>query len=215
MIDLPRRGEFVVVVAECPAAGREALPGVEALLTRRDVQSLWRLEHDHQEGLVALRVGYRADQLAGDLAGITRGRLGLSGAFTTVDQAPSARREARLACVAATPGSQELVRHDEQPLAILIASTPETARWYASRVLGEVVANPDEHAVLLETARIWIAECGSTSAAADRLFLHRNTVRYRLRRLEQLTGRDLTKPADLAEIQVALECARIHLSDSS
>ena len=34
--------------------------------------------------------------------------------------------------------------------------------------------------MLLETARTWLAVAGSTSAAAERLHIHRNTVRYRL-----------------------------------
>lgn len=210
LIDLPARGEFVVVVAECPAPGRDALPGVESALTRHELLSLWRLDHDHQEGLVALRVGYRVDQLAADLAEIARGRVGISTRFAEIDHAPAARREARLACVAATPGSTDLVRYAAQPLAVLLASTPEIARWYAARVLGDAGEPNDDHAVLLETVRIWLDEAGSTSAAAERLFLHRNTVRYRLRRLEQVTGRDLTNPVDLAELHVALECARIH-----
>lgn len=210
LIDLPRRGEFVVIVAECPAPGREALPGVESALTRRGLLSLWRLDHDHQEGLVALRVGYRVDQLAADLAAIARGRVGIASTFTEVARAPAARREARLACAAATPGTSELVRYADQPLPVLLASAPDTARWYAKQVLGEAMDDNDERAVLIETARIWLAEAGSTSAAAERLFLHRNTIRYRLRRLEQLTGRDLTNPVDLAELHVALECARIH-----
>ena len=57
--------------------------------------------------------------------------------------------------------------------------------------------------------RIWLAEAGSTSAAASRLHVHRNTVRYRLRRLEELTGRRLTDPLDVSELHVALECARM------
>jgi hypothetical protein len=209
MIDIPRRGEFVVVAGECPAPGREALPGAEALLTRRGLISLWRLDRDHQEGLVALRIGYRVPQLVDDLAAIARGRIGISTTFSAVDQAPNARREARLACTAATPGSRELIRHDQHPLAVLLAGSPDLSRWYATRVLGAAFEHAEDHAVLLETARVWIAESGSTSAAAERLFLHRNTVRYRIRRLEELTGRDLAKPAELAEIQVALECARI------
>jgi DNA-binding PucR family transcriptional regulator len=33
--------------------------------------------------------------------------------------------------------------------------------------------------------RIWLAEAGSTSTAASRMHVHRHTVRYRLRRLEE------------------------------
>ena len=63
--------------------------------------------------------------------------------------------------------------------------------------------------MLLTTARAWLAHGGSTSAAAHELFLHRNTVRHRLRRLEVVTGRDLAHPAQAAEVMVALEAARV------
>jgi DNA-binding PucR family transcriptional regulator len=46
------------------------------------------------------------------------------------------------------------------------------------------------------------------SAAAAQLHMHRNTIRNRLRRLEDLTGRSLANPLDLAELHIALECAR-------
>ncbi|HZC52406.1 MAG TPA: helix-turn-helix domain-containing protein, partial [Mycobacterium sp.] len=36
-----------------------------------------------------------------------------------------------------------------------------------------------------------------------------NTVRHRLRRIEQYTGRDLANPQDAAEIAVALQAVRL------
>ena len=63
--------------------------------------------------------------------------------------------------------------------------------------------------MLLETLRTWFAEKGSTSAAAARLYVHRNTVRYRLRRIEELTGEDLTDPAASGRVLLALEAAGI------
>ena len=45
--------------------------------------------------------------------------------------------------------------------------------------------------------------------AAGKLHVHRNTVRYRLKRIEELTGRTLTQPTGLAELHLALEAARI------
>jgi DNA-binding PucR family transcriptional regulator len=42
------------------------------------------------------------------------------------------------------------------------------------------------------------------NAVARDLFLHRNTVRQRLRRIAQLTGADLTKSDDRLALQLAL-----------
>jgi DNA-binding PucR family transcriptional regulator len=54
----------------------------------------------------------------------------------------------------------------------------------------------------------------ATAAAAEKLHLHRNTVRYRLRRVEELTGRSLAEPTGVAELHLALEAARIRRSSS-
>ena len=80
----------------------------------------------------------------------------------------------------------------------------------AEAVLGPVLALPaEDRDVVMQTARTWLAAGGSTSTAACELHIHRNTVRYRIRRLEEVTGRDLALPVDAAELYVALECARI------
>jgi len=41
-----------------------------------------------------------------------------------------------------------------------------------------------------------------------RLFCHPNTIRHRLRRIADATGRSLTAPADVTELCLALEAAR-------
>jgi hypothetical protein len=215
VLHLPRNGEFVVVSAECAAPGAEALPDVERVLRRHNLTSVWRLDHEHQDGLVELRLGFGAQHLTEVLTELARGRVGISAPFHALTEAPDARRQARLACAAATPASRDLVRFDQHPLGVLLAGTPDQAAALAAAVLGPVLALPgDDRAVLLDTARAWMAAEGSTSVAAERLHLHRNTVRYRLRRLEETTGRDLAKPAEAAEVFVALECVRILGLDS-
>jgi hypothetical protein len=210
LLRLPPHGRLVVVAAECPAPGEDALPRIEDVLRRADVASVWRFDAERQEGVVALRPRYGTLRLARDLARLALGRVGVSAEYGQLEQTAAALRESRLACAAATPGSTGLVRFDEQPVAVLLASTPDAAELLARRILGRVLDLPDDdRAVALNTVRVWLAEAGSTSAAAAQLHVHRNTVRYRLRRLEQLTGRDLTRPVDLGEIHIALESVRI------
>ena len=210
LLNLPRQGEFAVVAAESPELGEEALVAVDRFLESRGVLSAWRLDPDFQEGLVVLRAGYTLGNLADDLGKVANGRIGVSAVFGSIDLAQHARREARLACASATPGGRDLVRFDEHPMAVLLASTPDWALTYARTILGAVLALPDDdRRVLLETAQTWLLAAGSTSAAAEQLFIHRNTVRYRLQRLEDLTGRNLAQPLDAAEVHIALEAVRI------
>jgi hypothetical protein len=210
MLGLPYRGSFVVLAAECPAPGEDALPHVEDRLRRNDITSAWRVDAERQEGVVALRTRWGADRLEAEVQVISVGRVGLSAPFTELNDAAAATRGARLALAVATPQTRSLARYDDHPVAVLLASTPELAHWVAHRVLGRVLELPEaEQKILIATVRAWLDEQGATSSAAERLHVHRNTVRYRLRHLEELTGRSLTRPIDLADLCVALECARI------
>ena len=46
--------------------------------------------------------------------------------------------------------------------------------------------------------------------AAERLFVHHNTVRYRLRRITDVTGRSPTDPRDALTLRTALTLGRLH-----
>jgi DNA-binding PucR family transcriptional regulator len=198
------------VAAECPVPGQEALPEIEERLRRHDVASAWRLDAELQEGLVSLRPRFDVERLCAELEPMASGRIGVSEPYPSLDQAPLALRQAQLAGAAATPGTTKLVRFDDEPIAVLLVSAPDASLSVARRILGRVLDLPDgDRILLIDTMRIWLAEAGSTSAAASRLHVHRNTVRYRLRRLEELTGRRLTDPLDVSELHVALECARM------
>jgi DNA-binding PucR family transcriptional regulator len=50
-----------------------------------------------------------------------------------------------------------------------------------------------------------VARRGSIPEAAAALFCHPNTVRHRLRRIEEYTGRSINVPLDLAELCLAFE----------
>lgn len=209
VLNLDGATDYVVVSAESLTPGAEGLPDVERVLRRANVASAWRLDHHHQDGVVGLRFGFGVDQLAEVLDGLATGRVGISTPIGRLDRAADGRRRARVARAAGTPGVPEVLRYDEHPLSVLLASSPESARSLVDTLLAPVIALPaDDREMLLETARSWLAAEGSTSGASKQLHVHRNTVRYRLRRLEALTGRDLAKPVDAAELHVALECAR-------
>ena len=61
---------------------------------------------------------------------------------------------------------------------------------------------------LMLTAGAYLEEGGAVEATARRLFLHPNTVRYRLRRIAEVTGRDLTRERDAQQTRLALVLGR-------
>jgi DNA-binding PucR family transcriptional regulator len=87
------------------------------------------------------------------------------------------------------------------------------------RVAGGILAGLDQvpagqRPVLLATLGAWLDNGGSAGQAASVLFCHPNTVRHRLRRLEQLTGRSLSEPRGIAELSLAFEIDRRDASPS-
>jgi len=84
----------------------------------------------------------------------------------------------------------------------------DTAPELVDSVLGGLATAPaGERERLLETVRAYAAS-GAVGDVAARLYCHRNTVLNRLRRFAELTGRDVTVPAEAATVLLALECVR-------
>jgi len=88
----------------------------------------------------------------------------------------------------------------------LLGAVPdEVRRMFASRVLGRLLEYDEaHHAGLLETLRTFLAQSGSWTRTAAELILHVNTVRYRIARVEELTGRDLSRLEDRVDLLPAL-----------
>jgi len=68
---------------------------------------------------------------------------------------------------------------------------------------------------LLETVAAFLEEGGSIEATARHLYVHPNTVRYRLRGAAELTGLTPTDPRDAYTMRLALTLGRLLASDTS
>jgi DNA-binding PucR family transcriptional regulator len=88
----------------------------------------------------------------------------------------------------------------------LLATVPDDVRRaFAARVLDPVLDyDARTGAGLRETLEAFLECSGSWSRAAAQLHLHVNTVRYRIGRVEELTGRDLGELADRVDVFLAL-----------
>jgi DNA-binding PucR family transcriptional regulator len=78
------------------------------------------------------------------------------------------------------------------------------------RSYSEYLLNPlgAERGVLLDPLAAWLNEGGSGNRAAPSRFFHPNTIRHRLRRIEERTWRSLTDPRGVTERCLALESER-------
>ncbi|HET6877386.1 MAG TPA: helix-turn-helix domain-containing protein [Jatrophihabitans sp.] len=124
-----------------------------------------------------------------------------------------ALEEARYACRLAElrGGPVSVVTGDElTSYVLLLAAVPdEVRRTFATRLLGPVLDHDRRNATgLRETLETFLNCSGSWSRAAELLHLHVNTVRYRIERVEQLTGRDLSRMEDRVDIFLALRSLR-------
>jgi hypothetical protein len=169
--------------------------------------------------LPALDVPVPADAMRELLAPLEAG-LGSEGRITVGVCAPAAEdgglrgalEEARHArriaaarvgrvCVA---GPEELASH-----VLLLAAVPdEVRRAFRSRLLDRVIAYDIEHqADLVRTLEAFLRSDGSWTRCAAQLHVHVNTLRYRIGRIEELTGRDLSRLEDRVDFYLALELA--------
>jgi purine catabolism regulator len=96
---------------------------------------------------------------------------------------------------------------------LLSLQDDEALRLYCDSVLGPLVENGGEYGdELIRSLEAFIEQNGQWERAARELYCHRHTLRYRIRRVEQLTGRDLSVARDRIEFWLALR-ARELVSD--
>ena len=101
----------------------------------------------------------------------------------------------------------EVVFYDQMGFYRLLISyeNTEPMKRYVDEVLGEILAyDQKNHTQLVETMWAYFGSDCNLQRAADRLFSHKNTVKYRLSRIEQITGRDFDNRFQSQELYNAL-----------
>jgi len=135
--------------------------------------------------------------------GISAPATGMAALSGALHEASSARRLAVLRGQTAISvvTSDEVASHE-----LLLATVPGSVlRSFRERLLGPLLAYDQRHkAELLPTLREFLACSGSWNACAARMYVRVNTVRYRIHRMEELTGRDLSSLDDQVDFFLAL-----------
>ncbi|WP_017537326.1 PucR family transcriptional regulator [Nocardiopsis halophila] len=122
-----------------------------------------------------------------------RGWLGALSRPVPVQELPEADREAAALLVRARAAARPLVAQGgEDPFEAVI--DPAAAERAAEGLLGPLAAETESARMLRGTLRAWLARNGNWDRTAADLGAHRNSVRYRIGRIERDLGIDLSDP---------------------
>ena len=209
LLRLPSSGPFVVIAAEVPTVGAEALPDIESKLHSLDVYSAWRLLPDVQVGIVHAKSDQHLDKILGLMSRMPADRVGVSARFDDLRDTPQALHFAKVTLRGRADRRSKVAVFDGSILATAAVSAPEVMTKWVGAALDCFYELPDdEREILFETFRVWQENDASVRASAEVLICHPNTVRHRLRRIERRTGRSLSRPRDVAELCLAFEVHR-------
>jgi hypothetical protein len=120
--------------------------------------------------------------------GVSKARIGVRGLRLGYFEARNALAEGH---------GVHVHRIQDLTTALLIASIESgmPLRDLAAEALAPLLEYDRKHGTsLVATLRRYLAEDGALAATADALFVHRNTLRNRLRLIKELTGRDIDSP---------------------
>ncbi|HKJ26140.1 MAG TPA: helix-turn-helix domain-containing protein [Anaerolineales bacterium] len=92
-------------------------------------------------------------------------------------------------------------------LLMLLEDNPEL-QIFKDDTLGSLLTEESNNK-FIETLEAYFEELGNLSQTADALFIHRNTLAYRLERIAEITGLDISNPDTALAVQLALKIHRM------
>ncbi|MEV6811607.1 helix-turn-helix domain-containing protein [Micromonospora sp. NPDC051296] len=155
-----------------------------------------------RDAVLLLRAGPRATR--GPLTEALAGRWAVVGPELGWPQVPAAARLAELAAglVGPDPGP---VFVDDHLIPLTLRGEPGALAVLTARRLAPLAdLRPTQRENLLVTLHSWLRHWGSRAEVSAELFVHPQTVSYRLKRLRDLYGTDLDDPTARFELLVVL-----------
>jgi hypothetical protein len=207
-LGLPQTGPLICVVAPIDSPRDDPLRSPQDTLGAHGIVSSWHLRPADIVGLVALDERTPASVLDA-LKPAVAGRVGASPVIRDLAEVGVAYGMAQTAArTLAGPGVAAL---DERLPEALLVGSPHLVPRLEQVAFGELLALPEpERQTMLETLEAVIDSGGSPTHAAQRLYCHRNTVIYRLQRIESVTGRRVADPRDRLLLTLSLMAYRQH-----
>jgi PucR family transcriptional regulator, purine catabolism regulatory protein len=212
-------GEQVAVLAFRLADVSTAATMVEKILAREQVASLVAIragllcaviDPDAATGSAALAPIELARKIRAELAGRFGQVQAAASRPTATHSLRTAFHEARCALEAVRlldGGAPEVASYaDLGAFQLLLSLQDDDAlSSYCRSVLDPIERGEGEYGdELVRSLDVFIEHNGHWEKAANALFCHRHTLRYRIRRVEQLTGRDFSTARDRIEFWLAL-----------
>ncbi|MEV0297719.1 helix-turn-helix domain-containing protein [Nocardia sp. NPDC050710] len=137
--------------------------------------------------------------------GITLG-IGVSTVVTDIAQIPRAYQEARAALELLSDDGGVMALPHLTPFHYLLRRADDTARHLVDPRISTLLADDrGRGGAMADTIRAFAAADMNLREAAEGLYIHHNTAKYRLRRIQELTGRNVRHISDLIELLVAIE----------
>jgi putative transposase len=188
-------GQYAAIRCVVRGAGSEKL--------RREIERLG--SHPDRPALVAVDAGEcigvvsrRPAEVPGQVIGI--------GPLRPLREAASSFAMATRCCeVARRTHSGGVFGLEDLTWRLAAADQPEVTTYLRDRYLAPLRAEGEFGAVLEETLRAFLARSRNVARTAEELVLHVNTLRYRIRRFEELVGASLDSPDTLVELHWTLE----------
>ena len=135
--------------------------------------------------------------------------IALAGPHEDIAGLRQAVREAShaLTVLHVTGASGKRVAYEDLGVWTLLGSlgTGEELRAFAHRVLGTLIEHDEQRQTnFVETVRALVQSNFQLRPAAERLYVHTNTLRYRVPRISELTGLDFDSPDDRLKVDMSL-----------
>jgi DNA-binding PucR family transcriptional regulator len=142
------------------------------------------------------------------LSGLTV-TIGIGRDFPTVDQLPESYRQAMTAALLGSRrlGGNLVLHFDDLGIHRILHVLEQSEEPLPDGLTRLIAYDQRRKSSLLQTLRVYLDVMGRGSIAAERLFLHRNSLEYRIKRIEQILDGDLSDP----ELRLTLEIGmRLH-----
>jgi DNA-binding PucR family transcriptional regulator len=164
---------------------------------------------DASESLAVLLVPDLDGRHRGQLRSALQGRRALVGPARGWMEVQSSYRRALRARELTVADDVEIIDTDQHLVELVLTADREAVedlRRHALAPLAHLRPNTAER--LADTLRSWLLHQGQRDAVAADLFVHAQTVRYRMTQLRELYGDRLNEPRTILELTVALGVSR-------